>query len=178
MQLHLRRGFVLVLGLILPVVIAACGGSVPPPDAGTTDIRPAGTGSDPEAPRVEIYTSQDRFFIDDFRVDFAKMKNIHALMGFYPDQWEKMETVPFSQIREFEIRSVADQTTFERIYQGREDFQLNPQEIFQVAVAARDGSSFDYFAILPRLRGYRDGQRWEQQMAGNTPGIRRIVIQP
>ena len=37
--------------------------------------------------------------------------------------------------------------------------------------------SIDYFAILPRLRGYRDGQRWEQQMAGNTPGIRRVVIQ-
>lgn len=176
MRFHLRRGLVLVLGIVLPVVISACGGGVPPPETDTTDIRPAGENADPTAPRVEVFSSTDRFFIDEFRIDFAKLRNIHYLKGFVPDIWEEEKIIPFSEIHEFQFRSVVDAVTFERIQVGRETIQLNPQEIFRLAVAMKDGSTTDFIAIIPRLRGFRDGQRWELQMAGNTQGIQRIVF--
>lgn len=176
MRFRPRRGVLVVLSVVLAVGLAACGGSIPPPETDTEGIRPAGQGRDPQAPEVEVFASSDRFIIEDFRIDFAKMRNIYSLMGFFPDQWEKMETVPFTEIHEFQLRSVVDSDTFERIYRGREEFQLNPQEIFRVAITTRNGENFDYIAIIPRLRGFRNTQRWEQQMAGNPAGIQRIVM--
>jgi hypothetical protein len=179
------RGSPLSAAVVALTVLSGCAVTVPENDPGATTSTPApgpdtsNPGDNPDQAagrRVELYTSSDRLIINDFRIDFAKMRNIYALFGFYPDQWETMQQVPFSAIREFQIRDIVDVDTFDRIFKNREDFQLNRQEIFKVVVTTVGGETFDYIAIIPRIRGFKDGQRWELPMAGNSGRIERILI--
>jgi len=166
-----------ILPFTLAAVLAACAGSVPPPDTeAPASERPAGVNTDPNAPEVEIYAGAQRLVIDEFRIDFAEIRNVYALIGFHPDQWQNMDRIPLKTIHEIEFRGVVDDGTFEQIYKNREQLQLNQQEIFRVYVRLQNGNAFDYFAFIPRIRGFKDGQRWEQPMAGNSIGIDRIVI--
>ncbi len=163
--------------LLLIGALSACAGGLPPPDSTPSDAHhPPGSQADPAAPQAEIYGSVQRLVIDEFRVDFAEVRNVYALVGFYPDQWDRMDRVALDLINEFEIRGEIDDGTFERIFKNREEFQLKQQEIFKVYVRLKEGNAFDYYAIIPRIRGFKDGQRWEQPMAGNPLGIDRVVI--
>jgi hypothetical protein len=167
-----------LLGWIVLGTLLGCAASPPAETDTTTQTPQAETGSQTNAlsHEAELYTSSEKFVVNEFRIDFAKMRNIQGLYGFYPDQWERMEQVPFSDIREFQIRDVVDEISFERLYKNREDFQLNRQEIFRVSVTSRSGNTFDYIAIIPKLRGFRDGQRWEWSMAGNPYRVDRVVL--
>lgn len=150
----------------------------PPPPPGTDDpSRPAGNPGGTIAPEAEIYTVSDRMIITDFRIDFAKMRNVLALVGFFPDRWDQMPNIPLEQIREIQFRGGIDTDTFERIKKGREEVQLNQGEIFRVTVTEVDGNSYEFFAIIPRVRGFRDGQAWNLSMSGGA-GLDRIVFRP
>lgn len=146
----------------------------PPPPPASTPPPPAAPGETP-APEVEIWTTGDRIRIADFRIDFAKMRNVLAVVGVFPDQWDRLATIPFPKIRELQFRGTVDTDTFEKIERGREDFQLNPNEIFRVSISEFDGGAYDFYAIIPRVRGFKDGIRWEMGMAGGG-GIDRIVF--
>jgi hypothetical protein len=172
-----RLSQALMTGLIVLGTLYGCA-AAPPPDAQTTQTPPE-TGQpalNSASNEVLLYTTSTKFVVNDFRIDLPKMKNVYYLYGFYPDQWERMEQVPFSAIREFQIRDVVDDISFDRIYKTREDFQLNQQEIFKVVVTSMNGDTFDFIAIIPKVRGWRDGQRWELPMAGNPQRIDRVVL--
>jgi hypothetical protein len=177
MSIPMRRAYVLFTGVVFSMAFLACGGSLPPPETepgvgGEPQTKPLGT----TGIEVEIYTGYGRFVVNEFRIDFEERRNILQLFGFYPDQWERMEQVPLSALEEFEIRSIVDDDSFARVYKDRRDFQLNQQEIFRVFLRMKGGNIVDYIAIIPRIRGFRDGQRWEQSMSGNPLGVQRIVI--
>ncbi len=178
MHSRIRREILKASTALALALLSACAGGAPPPDSSAPDARPAGQIDDPRAPDADLFTATGRVVITNFRIDLPKMRNIYALYGFFPDRWDRMEQIPFTDIREFLIRSVVDNESFGRLYRGREDFQLNQQEIFQVSISKLDGTQVEYIAIIPKLRGFRDGQRWELSMAGNPSGIDRIVLHP
>lgn len=184
------------LGLALAILVTGCagGGSYSPPDpagpdhASTPPPAPPSSSDDPTraagnpggtiAPDAEIYSVTDRLYITDFRIDFAKMKNVLALVGVYPDRWERLTNIPLERIRELQFRGGIDVDSFEKLRKGREDIQLNQSEIFRVTVNETDGTSYEFYAIIPRVRGFKDGQAWNLSMGGNQAGFDRIVFKP
>jgi hypothetical protein len=156
----------------------------PAPDPGSPGAPASGVpgtpadpnSANPAALEVTIYTANEKFVVNEFRIDLPKMRNVYVLLGFFPDQWDKVEMIPFTEIREFQILDVVDETTFERLYRDRQELQLNAQEIFRVMVTSMNGDTFDYITVIPRFRGYKDGLRWDLPMAGNPHRIQRVVF--
>lgn len=189
----LARRAALGAGLLVALALFGCAGgggyagpetdstsghpAPPPPPPAADPNHPAGNPGGTIAPDAEIYTVSDRLNITDFRIDFAKMRNVLALVGVYPDRWEQFVNIPLDRIRELQFRGGIDTDTFERIKKGREDIQLNQNEIFRVTVSEVDGNSYEFLAIIPRVRGFRDGQAWNLSMAGGA-GFDRIVFRP
>ncbi|HEX7880743.1 MAG TPA: hypothetical protein VF720_15115 [Candidatus Eisenbacteria bacterium] len=166
----------MVLSLVLAMpALSGCGASSapPPPDSAVT---PAGQSIETSGPTVEIYTAVERIVVQGFRLDFPKMRNITNLVGFPPEQWDRVINVPLADLDEIQFRGNIDQATFDRIYKNREQFSVNPAEFFNVQVIRTDGTRADLVAVMPKFRGIKDGTVWEMSMAGNPARIDRIVI--
>jgi hypothetical protein len=163
--------------LAIPVLLlAACAGGgveVPPP---AEDVTPAGQSTVGSGPEVEIYTAVERLIVQGFRIDFPELRNVHALIGWVPENWEQQARFPFESLREFQIRQVVDTETFDKIHRHRQEYRDNPQEFFRVLLVFRDGGQLEIVAILPKFRGVKDNLVWEQPMAGNGPRIDRVVF--
>lgn len=163
---------------VLLLALAGCGaGTIPAPEGNTgNEVAPVGQSIAESGPEVEIWTSAERIVVQGFRVDFPKMRNVHNVVGFVPEQWDTPINVPMSDVRELQIRSVLDQATFDKIFKYREQYSVNPQEFFNVEIQFLDGRRLDMVAIFPRFRGLKDGIVWEMSMAGNPARIDRIVV--
>ena len=170
---RVRDGVLTLVAGIIAIALAGCGAGAPPPDSA---VVPAGQSLELTGPQVEIYTAVERVVILGFRIDFPRMRNVTYLVGFRPEQWEQVVQVPLTDLQEFQIRGVVDQTTFDRIYKNREQFSVDPQEFFNVQIVRLDGNREDLVAIIPKFRGVRDGTVWEMSMAGNPARIDRVVI--
>lgn len=168
-----------VAGLLfaLPLfLLAGCGGAgvdVPPPSG---DVAPVGQAIADTGPDVEIYTAVERLVVQGFRIDFPELRNVHALIGWVPENWEQQSRFPLVSLREFQILDVVDTDTFDKIHLNRQEYRDNPQEFFRVQLLFKDGGQLQIVAILPRFRGVKDNLVWEQPMAGNAPRIDRVVI--
>jgi hypothetical protein len=173
----MSRSLAGALALLLaaaPLGLAGCGaGAAPSPDAAVT---PAGHSIEQSGPEVEIYTAVERIVVQGFRMDFPKLRNVTNLVGFPPEEWDRVINVPLIDLNEIQIRGVVDQSTFDRIYKNREQYSVNQQEFFNVTVVRRDGTRADLIAVMPKFRGLKDGLVWEMSMAGNPARIDRIVI--
>jgi hypothetical protein len=166
---------VLLLAATLPGLSGCGAGSAPPPSSDSA-VAPAGQSMEMTGPTVEIYTAIERIVVQGFRIDFPKMRNVTNLVGFPPEEWDRVINVPLADLNEILFRGVIDQTTFDRIYKNREQFSVNQQEFFNVQLVRTDGSRSDLVAVMPRFRGIKDGTVWEMSMAGNPARIDRIVI--
>mgnify|MGYP000092790247 CR=1 FL=1 len=166
--------WILVLGFVL-AGLAGCGagGQTPPPETG---VVPAGQSLETSGVEVEIFTSAERILVHGFRIDFPKLRNITELIGFAPEQWDRVVRIPLADLQEFQIRGIIDSATFGRIYANREQFSVEPEEFFNVTIVALDGTRSDLVAILPRFRGIRDGVVWELSMRGNPARIDRVIV--
>lgn len=174
MTRSLAGSLLLVLGLA-PVLLGGCGsgGAAAPPE---TTITPAGQSIEFSGPEVEIFTAIERIVVQGFRIDFPKTRNVTSLIGFPPEEWDRVVNVPLADVQEFQIRGNIDTATFERIYKNREQYSVNPLEFFNIQVVMRDGTRTDLVAVFPKFRGIKDGVVWDLSMAGNPARIDRIVI--
>jgi len=177
MTRSLAATWMLVLGLFI-TGSSGCGGggqTTPPPEAA---VEPVGQAMQATGLEVEIFTSVERILVQGFRIDFPKMKNVTQLVGFVPDQWDRIVRVPLDSLQEFQIRGGIDSGTFDRIYANREQFDVEQDQFFNVTMVALDGNRSDLIVMLPKFRGLKDGIVWELSMAGNPARVDRVIIRP
>lgn len=165
-----------LLAFPLALLTACAGGGVDVPPPADDVAAPAGQTIAGTGPEVEIYTAAERLIVQGFRIDFPEFRNVHALIGWVPENWEQQARFPFESLREFQIRQVVDQDTFDKIHRYRQEYRDNPQEFFRVLMLFKDGGQLEIVAILPKFRGVKDNLVWEQPMAGNGPRIDRVVF--
>ncbi|TPW14022.1 MAG: hypothetical protein FD129_1158, partial [bacterium] len=128
--------------------------------------------------QVEIFTSAERILVQGFRIDFPKMRNVMDLIGFVPEQWDRVVRFPLVNLQEFQIRGNIDSGTFDRIYANREQFDVDQSQFYNVSIVAKDGTRSDIVAMLPKFRGIKDGNVWELPMSNNPARIDRVIIRP
>ena len=166
--------WMLVLG-IATVGLAGCGGGsqTSPPAAA---VEPVGQAMEATGLEVEIFTAAERILVHGFRIDFPKTRNITELIGFPPEQWDRVVRVPLARLQEFQIRGNIDSGTFDRIRANREQFAVEQDQFFNVTMIALDGTRSDLVAMLPKFRGLKDGIVWDLSMSGNPARIDRVII--
>lgn len=174
-----RTVFAFLAASLLSLSQLGCGGGAagPAPSPDVQDVLPAGQSLAESGPEVEIYTASERLVIQGFRIDFPKFRNIHEVIGFIPEDWDRLVRIPFTDLRELQIRSIVDQTTFEKIYKYREQYSVNADEFFRVQLLGTDGRTIDFVAMIPKFRGIKDSLVWDQPMRSNPLRIDRVVFQ-
>lgn len=162
----------------LLVALAGCAGSVPPAGDETAQPPPVepppGSAPHDSTFRVTLYTDLGQIDVDDFTVETSGVKFMRQFRGFRPRDLKTMASIPFDGIYEVQFNGLVSESDFGVLLIGKERLGLKRNEIFDIRIRYHDGTDVDFYAIITRLRGYRDVQRWEQSLAGNTFGLRRV----
>lgn len=166
------------LGLVLSamLLIGCAGGPVP---AGS-DAAPSPTRDSPSSVpsdstlRATLYTDSGQIDVEDFTIDTSNRKFLRQMFGYRPRNLKTMSAISLRGIYEIQILGQIPDDDFTIVFQGNERSGLRKDEMFDTRIRYPDGTVVDFYAIIARLRGYRDVQRWEQTFAGNPIGVRRI----
>jgi hypothetical protein len=166
---------VVSLGVLL---LIGCAGTVPEPDSGQGPPPAAGAVADTAAQagpiHVTLYTATGQVDVEDFTIDMSNRKFLRQMFGFRPSDLKVMTSIPFAGIDEILILGSVPDDAFTVLFTGRERMGLRREEMFDTRVLYPDGSTVDFYAILPKMRGFREVQRWEQTLTNNPIGLTRI----
>lgn len=176
--MNARPIFICLLAAGLMAGLSGCGGGAAGPEPATDvqTVAPAGQSLAESGPEVELYTEAGRLIVQGFRIDFPKVRNVHEMVGFIPEDWDHEVRVPFGDLREVVFRAMIDQDTFEKIYKDREQYAGSPDEYFRLQLIYLDGRTSDFVARIPKFRGLKDSLVWDQPMRGNPLRIDRITF--
>jgi len=165
--------------VFLAALAAGCAGTAPP--AGEETAQPpasegpaAGGAVSDSTFHVTLYTDLGQMDIDDFTVETSNRKFLRRFHGFRPRDLKTMTSIPFEGIYEVQFNGLVPESDFNVLLIGKERMGLRNDEMFDMRIRYPDGTVVDFYAIITKLRGYRDVQPWEQPLTGNNFGLRRI----
>jgi hypothetical protein len=166
------------------LLFAGCSSAPPPGDAdtGPPSARPPISPADTTLGRGGRYFAtvlqfDGKIYVDDFSLDFSELRFQKRLYGFYRDQYARVATISFDRIRRIYPERNVDDDIFERIYEANKQSAYRQEEIFVTRVETIDGRTEEFFAILSRMRGIKEQQRWEAPLAGNPSRIEWIELE-
>jgi len=168
---------------VLLLLLGCSGGSAGHPASQPPDAPPPSGAQPPQSTLPDIpkgfnvtitTTSSGLVYVDNLEVEANRRRGIYAFMGFYPNQFDQMAQVPFQDITQVSFLGPMPQNMFDVVKETRENQNLHLDEFFDTYVTLKNGDKQEFYAYIPKIRGYKDFQVWEFSMNSLNNGIQKI----